>query len=93
VKYQVILDDLALDDLADPPSDVRRRLWRKLEALAENPRPSAATALTGELRGFWRLRVGDYRASYSINEKSGVVRVWNAGHRSRFYERITRRRG
>jgi len=68
VSYQVILDDLALDDLADLPADVRRRLWRKLEALADNPRPAAATALTGELRGYWRLRAGDYRASYTIDD-------------------------
>ena len=93
MSYEVILDDLALDDLAKLPADVRRRLWRKLEALAEDPRPAAATALTGELRGYWRLRVGDYRASYSINDKRRVVYVWNAGHRSRFYERITRKRG
>ncbi|MBM3474273.1 MAG: type II toxin-antitoxin system RelE/ParE family toxin [Armatimonadetes bacterium] len=68
MSYQVILDDLALDDLADLPADVRRRLWRKLEALADNPRPAAATALTGELRGYWRLRAGDYRASYTIDD-------------------------
>jgi mRNA interferase RelE/StbE len=92
VSYQVILDDLVLGDMADLHPAARRRLLQKLEALAEDPRPAAAQALTGELRGYWRLRVGDYRASYTIDEKRQVIHVWNAGHRSRFYDRARRRR-
>ncbi len=92
MSYQVILDDLVLEDLADLHPAVRRRLLKRLEALAEDPRPATAQALTGELRGYWRLRVGDYRASYTIDEKRRVVHVWSAGHRSRFYDRARRRR-
>jgi len=93
VSYRLVFDDQVAEDLADLPRAVRRRLVQKLEALAEDPRPAAAQALTGKLRGYWRLRVGDYRVSYSIDEKNRRVHVWNAGHRRRFYDRIRRRQG
>ena len=92
MSYRVILDDLALEDLDDLPAGTRRRMLRRLEALADDPRPGAAHALTRELRGLWRLRVGDYRASYTIDEETQTVHVWNAGHRSRFYDRASRKR-
>jgi mRNA interferase RelE/StbE len=92
LSYEVILDNLVLEDLADLHPAVRRRLVKRFEALAEEPRPTAAQALTGDLRGYWRLRVGDYRASYTIDDEHQVVHVWNVGHRSRFYDRTRRRR-
>jgi mRNA interferase RelE/StbE len=93
VSDKLVFDDQVAEDLAGLPAAIRRGLWRKLEALAEEPRPASAEALTGNLRGYWRLRLGDHRASYSINEKSQTVHVWNAGHRNRFYDRARRKRG
>ena len=92
MSHKLVFDDQLAEDLASLPAGIRRGLLRKLEALDEEPRPAAAEALTGNLRGYWRLRVGDYRASYSINEKSQTVHVWNAGHRNRFYDRARRKR-
>jgi len=92
VSYKLVFDDQVARDLADLPAAVRRRLLQKLEALAEEPRPASAEALTGNLRGYWPLRVGDYRVSCSINEKNRTVHVWNAGHRNRFYDRARRKR-
>jgi mRNA interferase RelE/StbE len=92
VSYKLVFDDQLAEDLADLPAGIRRRLLLKLGALAEDPRPASAQALKGNLRGFWRLRVGDYRASYSIDEKNRTVHVWNAGHRNRFYDRARRKR-
>jgi mRNA interferase RelE/StbE len=92
VSYRLVFEDQVAEDLAGLPRAVRRRLVSKLAALAEDPRPPAAEPLTGNLRGYWRLRVGDYRASYSIDQKNQAVHVWNAGHRSRFYDRARRKR-
>jgi mRNA interferase RelE/StbE len=91
VKYRLAFEGEVAEDLADLPAAVRRRLVQKLEALADDPRPASAEPLTGNLRGFWRLRVGDYRASYSVHDEKRTVHVWNAGHRSRFYDRTGRK--
>ena len=93
MSYRLIFDDPVTEDLADLPKAVRERIVAKLATLADDPRPGSARPLTGELRGEWRLRIGDYRVAYSIDDERRTVHVWNVGHRSRFYERARRRRG
>jgi len=88
VTYAVHVRPRALRDLDELPADVRRRVLTRLEALAENPRPQNAEHLTHPFRGILRLRIGNYRVSYSIDEKARVVDVWRAGHRSTFYLRL-----
>lgn len=63
-------------------------MMRALRALAENPRPPDARPLHGESKGLWRVRVGDYRASYLIDDEARLVRVGRVGHRSTFYKRF-----
>jgi mRNA interferase RelE/StbE len=92
VSYRLVFDDALEEDLSGLPRVVQDRLLAKLAALAGEPRPGFAKAMTGELRGYWSLRVGDYRAAYTIDDHERAVHVWNAGHRSRFYERLLRRR-
>jgi len=92
VSYRLVFDDPLEEDLAALPRPARDRLLAKLAALAEDPRPGSAKPMTGELRGYWSLRVGNYRATYTIDDARRVVHVWNAGHRSRFYEQVRRRR-
>jgi mRNA interferase RelE/StbE len=64
----------ALDD------KTRRRILRALIALEANPRPPGAKKLRGESE-LWRVRVGDYRILYSIEEARLVVLVVKIGHR------------
>lgn len=92
MKYRLVFDDALEQDLRDLPRSVRERLVVGLAALADDPRPAAAKPMVGELRGYWSLRVGAYRASYTVDDQNRTVHVWNAGHRSRFYERVRRRR-
>jgi mRNA interferase RelE/StbE len=56
----------------DPP--VRRRLEAAIELLATEPRPPAATRLVGG-GGEWRVRTGDYRIVYEIEEDRLLVPV------------------
>jgi mRNA interferase RelE/StbE len=60
------------------------RLAAKLEALAENPRPAGVTKLQGEANA-WRIRVGDYRVLYTIEDRRPVVLVIKIGHRRDVY--------
>jgi mRNA interferase RelE/StbE len=53
--------------------------------LADNPRPAGAIPLKGEGRGLWRLRVGDSRILYQIQNKELIVLVVDIGHRLDVY--------
>ena len=60
------------------------RLGRRIDSLAENPRPQGVKKLSGE-DDMHRIRVGDYRIIYQIREKSLVVLIVRIGHRSDVY--------
>ena len=65
---------------------VRRRIGEAVDALAADPRPAAAKMITGA-HGVLRIRVGDYRVLYTIDEGQLIVLVVNVGHRSEIYGR------
>jgi len=92
VTYAVHLDEAANRDLTRLHPNAQRQILQRLELLAEDPRPQNAIPLTGTLRGSWRLRIGNYRASYQIDEATSTILVWAIGHRSGFYDEALRRR-
>ena len=59
------------------------RILKALEGLAKDPRPSNAKPLTG--RDAWRLRIGQYRAVYTINEQEITIEIIKIGHRKNVY--------
>ena len=65
---------------------VRRRIGEAVDALAADPRPAAAKMITGA-HGVLRIRVGDYRVLYTIDEGQLIVLVLDAGHRGEIYDR------
>ena len=84
MTYRVTLAPAAARQLRrfDPP--VRRRIQATLELLAENPRPPAATQLVGG-SGEWRVRTGNYRVVYEIEDEVLLVLVLAVGHRREVY--------
>ncbi len=61
------------------------RIDRKIVALAGNPRPPGCKKLKGR-KDQWRIRVGDYRVVYSINDAKLLVEVTRVRHRGEVYE-------
>lgn len=61
-----------------------RRINKAIEGLKTDPHPAASTKLVGST-GF-RLRVGDYRVIYEVNDTVRVVTITKVGHRSDVYE-------
>lgn len=59
------------------------RILTALKSLTEDPRPSNSKPLTG--RDAWRLRVGNYRAIYTINDKEIVIEIIKIAHRKNVY--------
>jgi mRNA interferase RelE/StbE len=60
------------------------RIISRLESLAENPRPPGCAKLEGASR-LWRIRVGNYRVVYEIDETSRTVDVSIVRHRRDVY--------
>jgi len=65
------------------PALIHRRISRRILLLEDNPRPTGARKL-GD-RDEYRLRVGDYRILYSIDDKGHIVTVFAVGHRREVY--------
>jgi mRNA interferase RelE/StbE len=61
------------------------RIDRKILALADNPRPSGCKKLKG-YRDQWRVRAGDWRVLYIIDDAAKLVTVTRIAHRREVYE-------
>ena len=75
----------ALIRLARGDKASARRITAAVRSLAEDPRSAAATKLVGQ--DAWRLRVGDYRVVYLIEEAVLVVTITRIAHRREVYDR------
>ena len=82
--YRIYLDGRAQKDLDRLPGNTLRRVLEALTALRENPRPPGCTKLRGS-EDAYRIRVGDYRVLYSIDDGAQTIRVWRVRHRREVY--------
>jgi mRNA interferase RelE/StbE len=85
VPYVISILPEAQRALAKLPKDVLRRVTAGIDKLAHNPRPPGAKALQGTEKGYLRLRVGDYRVVYRIENERLLVLVVRVGHRREVY--------
>lgn len=83
--YRIELRPAAVRALRKLDPAVRRRIQGAISLLAENPRPPAARALQG--RPGLRVRVGDHRILYTVEDDVLVVVVIALGHRREVYDR------
>jgi len=84
-SYKVIFKRSAEKELRKVPSSPLRRIVEKIGALCNEPRPPGIQMLKGEDRHF-RLRQGDYRVIYEVNDETGEVIVIKIGHRREVYD-------
>jgi mRNA interferase RelE/StbE len=76
--------DRDMRKLGVPAERLITRYLRERIAVADDPR-RFGHALTGDLKGLWRYRVGDYRIVASIEDDRFVVLVVTVGHRREVY--------
>jgi mRNA interferase RelE/StbE len=82
--YRLDYDPRALKELGKIDKPIRRRIHAALTELTANPRPAGCRPLTG-YSDLWRIRVGDYRAIYTIEDEVLVVLVLHVRHRREAY--------
>jgi len=83
MTYKVTFKPSAQKELSKLPDSVYKRAKKKILALADEPRPPGVKKLTG--REGWRVRVGDWRIVYEIDDDSRIVRIMAIGHRGKIY--------
>ncbi len=82
--YHLRLKRTAETDLRRLPKPLFERINERILALRKDPRPPGVRKLEGALEG-WRIRVGDYRVIYQIDDAAQIVTIVRVRHRRDVY--------
>ena len=83
-RYRVEVSRPASRQIEALDKTTQARIVTRLEGLEADPRPNAAKKLKGE-HATWRIRVGDYRIVYTIEDNRLLILVVKVGHRREVY--------
>ena len=86
VKYSLEITTSAQKELDSIDDPLFERIDRKILALADDPRPVGSKKLKG-FRDSWRIRVGDWRVVYVVDDAAKLVTVTRVAHRREVYDR------
>lgn len=84
--YSVEAKPSARKELEALPDKILARVIQRIESLGQTPRPIGCKKLKG-FKDQWRIRVGDWRVVYVVDDATQVVSVTRVAHRSQVYER------
>jgi len=83
VKYELRIVRTAEKEMDKLPEAVHSRVSKRILSLQDNPRPRGIKRLSGGEE--YRLRIGDYRALYTIDDTNLIVTIFAVGHRREVY--------
>jgi mRNA interferase RelE/StbE len=86
VKYKIEYSKHCAKDLEKVPKVFRKAINKKIDELSSNPRPNGCKKLQGsDKNAFYRVRCGDWRIVYAINDDILLVFVVEVGQRKAIY--------
>ena len=85
MAYSIEITPAAQRQLRKLERHLQRRVARRIEALAEDPRPPGVVKLTDVSPPLYRVREGEYRILYRIHDDKLLVLLVRIGHRSEAY--------
>lgn len=85
MNYRIVIPKSVQKQLDGLPEEVRARTITKILSLAEDPRSPGTKKLKGYSNEY-RVRVGDYRVRYEINDKQAIVTILNCRYRRDAYK-------
>ncbi len=85
MPYRVLMSAAAERDMRALDRGIARRIQERLVGLRDDPRSHGTKKLKGSTR--YRIREGDYRITYDIDDKESVVVVAHIGHRREIYRK------
>jgi len=83
MSYALSILPRAQKELARLPRSACRQVCEAIRGLGHEPRPTGCLKLTG--RDGWRIRVGDHRVIYEIDDDQQSVTILHIGHRRDVY--------
>jgi mRNA interferase RelE/StbE len=87
MTYEIIVRRAARKQLDALPEDVYRRIDRAISGLQKLPRPPGVKKLADS--GLWRVRVGNYRVVYAVDDAASLITVVRIARRNEdTYRRI-----
>ena len=84
VKYSLEIKQSAQKELDALEDTLFTRIDRKILALADNPRPAGCKKLRG-YKDQWRIRIGDWRVLYIVDDQAKVITITGVAHRREVY--------
>jgi len=88
MAYRIEFSPAAERQFKKLPREIQLRLKPRMDGLIMNPFPRGVKKLSGE-ENIYRLRVGDHRIIYQVQQKALLVLVVKLGHRKEVYRRIS----
>ena len=85
MSYAVIIENKAQKEFKRIARPFDKSIKKAIDSLIKNPRPQGVKKLSGTSDGY-RIRVGDYRILYTINERNRLVTIYRIRHRKNVYE-------
>lgn len=82
-KYKILIKESAVKELENIPKKDLKRIIKRIQSLAQNPRPHGSQKLSTQDR--YRMRQREYRVIYSIQEKEFTIHIYKVGHRREIY--------
>jgi mRNA interferase RelE/StbE len=86
-RYRIELKSSAAAELAKIPKNRRQRIADRINALANEPHPPGSKKLEGEANAY-RIRVGDYRILYQVQDDLLLILVIRIAHRKDVYRNL-----
>lgn len=83
-QYKLEIKERAIKEVSRVHPSIGKRLLSSVEALASDPRPRQSHKLR-DSENFYRLRIGDYRILYQVDDKAKLVTIFKVGHRREVY--------
>ncbi len=78
-KYKIFIKKSVANELENIPKKNLKHIVKRIQSLAENPRPRRSQKLSAQER--YRIRQGNYRIVYFIQDKELAVQIFKLGHR------------
>jgi mRNA interferase RelE/StbE len=85
LRYSVTFARSARKELENLEHTIALRILKKIENLSMNPRPVGCIKLAGQ-NALWRIRIGEYRVIYSIDNTYRIIDIIIIRHRSKVYK-------
>ncbi|MDY7013705.1 MAG: type II toxin-antitoxin system RelE/ParE family toxin [Cyanobacteriota bacterium] len=84
IEYALRFKNSAAKEFRGLPTEIKQRIGTVLEQLRFHPRPDGVTKLKGD-EDLYRIRVGDYRVVYEIDDAEKALRITRVRHRRDVY--------